>query len=197
MCRRLRPVIFLDGVAVPCCMLPNAQLCDVCEADAACNPPEFGPQHFPSHLLPVLEPSPNQNASEVTTASSRAPAQKATSRHAITLPHAPGNPINQPAPSATFGNRFAGAQAVLKRNPLGYSDECSLRLRGVLAKSRVYCWSQALEYRNHILSDCLANKANEAHPKWAKWGNSFKLPAGCCFYCGFRLNVSQFNFLYS
>ena len=45
-CRRLRPGIFLDGFAVPCTMLPRAQLCDVCEAEATRVPPEGGPRHW-------------------------------------------------------------------------------------------------------------------------------------------------------
>ena len=38
LCRRLRPGFFLDGVGVPCAMLPHAQLCDNCSAQLNCLP---------------------------------------------------------------------------------------------------------------------------------------------------------------
>jgi Helicase conserved C-terminal domain len=199
MCRRLRPVIFLDGIAVPCSMLPGAQLCDVCEIDAARDPPEFGPVRFPSHLIPAHKQPSHHNSVGIIPALDHAPAQKQAAHRSITLPHAHANPAtsNQPAPLATFGNHFAAAQAVLKRVPPSYSEECGLKFRAacrVLAHSCVYCWSQALEYQSHRLSDCPSNGANEAHPKWKKWGHSLKLPVGYCFFCGFPRKVHWFSF---
>jgi hypothetical protein len=51
-CRRLRIALFLDGTAIPCTMLPNGQLCDVCERQLIQAPPSDGPMVFPTHLLP-------------------------------------------------------------------------------------------------------------------------------------------------
>jgi hypothetical protein len=194
MCRRLRPVMFLDGVAIPCSMLPGAQLCDICEAEATQNPPDTGPRLFPRHLLQSDRHSQTVNPAAVTPAPRHIPAQIPARCQSKSLASTSTNPVNQPAPLATFGNHFAAAQATLKRVPLTYSEECALQIRKacqVLAKSCIYCWSQYFEYHSHGLSDCPVNKTNEAHHKWKTWVGSLKLPAGHCFYCGCPLKVRQ------
>ena len=194
-CRRLRSTLFLDGFGVPCAMLPGAQLCDICEAEAERKPPENGPLRFPQHLLPSFKYSadthlamvdPVENAALVPTA------PKNMSKLDSTL----ANPINRPAPSATFGNHFAAAQAALRQAPKD-SEQHGLKIRTaceVLATSCVHCWAHDFEYHSHSLSNCTLNKANEAHREWKKWNKYFKLPVGCCFFCGCPLEVCLFFF---
>jgi superfamily II DNA helicase RecQ len=50
LCRRLRPSFFLDGIGVPCSMLPRAQLCDLCTAQSSCPLPDPGLHRIPNHL---------------------------------------------------------------------------------------------------------------------------------------------------
>jgi len=126
------------------------------------------------------------------------PAPSTTSAHGMTNHHRKflnstlANPINQPAPSATFGNHFAGAQAVLKQITPTHLEQQGLKIRMAcqgLAGSCVYCWSQGLEHHTHSLPDCELNRTNEAHREWRNWRKYLQLPAGCCFFCGFPLKV--------
>lgn len=190
-CRRLRPVIFLDGIAIPCAMLPNAQLCDVCEAEATRTPPGNGPLRFPHHLLPSSEPSPEVSSALAIPVLSSASTKTTTKQRLLNSP--PTDPINQPAPSATFGNHFAAAQATsaLKHTQI-YSEARGLQIRmacEALAKACVHCWAHDFEFHSHGLSNCPFNKINEAHRVWKNWRKYFKLPVGCCFFCGCSLEV--------
>ena len=168
-CRRLRPGIFLDGFATPCTMHPHAQLCDVCEAEASRAPPEGGPRRFPRDLL--QHPLPSNDTKTIPIATP--PATKTISKYPLQqLKPALANPINHPAPLASFGNHFAAAQATLKQVPPNYSKDYGLQLYlacQALAKSCVQCWASGVEYHLHGLVDCKLNKANEVHPEWKTW----------------------------
>ena len=123
------------------------------------------------------------------------PTAKMTLKHLLQLPKpTPANPVNHPAPMASFGNHFAAAQATLKQVPPCYSEECGLRLYlacQALAKSCVRCWADGIEYHSHGLADCTLNKANKVHTEWRIWSKSLRLPAGCCFFCGCPLQVGR------
>jgi hypothetical protein len=155
------------------------------------NPPESGPCRFPSHLLPTharVSPDSNNTTGVVPT-----PGNALVQQHGLkSLPFATGNPVNQPAPMATFGNHFVASHAALKQVPTGYSEECGHQIRmaaQALAKSCIFCWSQGSEYHSHSLPDCPMNSANRSHSLWKKWNSFLKLRAGCCFYCGCPLKV--------
>jgi hypothetical protein len=189
LCRRLRPTNFLGGFAVPCTMLPNAQLCDVCEAEVTQVPPSGGPLCFPRHLLPAFSRDAHSTGILVPTS----PITQTTMRCLVQpLKPAPMNPMNHPAPQATFGNHFAAAQAALKQVSLSNSEDHGLQVLlacKALTKSCVYCWAHGMEYHSHCLVDCVFNRANEVHRDWQTWSKSLQLPAGCCFFCGCPLQA--------
>jgi hypothetical protein len=205
MCRRLRPGIFFDGVAAPCAMLPGAQLCDICEGQLNQVPPETGPIRFPSHLLQnlespgssgeVIENDDHDHRQDSSRASTSNPSRFITPLKRVkTLAANPNNPINHPAPSASFGGHFSAAQSSIKQLSVRPSDE---RLRQIhvacqiLAKCCIYCWSQGFDYNSHSLPDCLFY-ASERCPAWKVWHRQLKFPAGCCFFCGCPMKVRSF-----
>jgi len=128
-CRQLHPGIFFDGVAVPCAMEPDSQLCDVCESQLSQSPPEMGPVRFPYHLMPDFElPQLSSNngchdGQSFTSPSTSNPlASTFWPCHTKLLTPSRNNPLNHPAPMASFGNHFAAAQASIKI-PAKLSDE--------------------------------------------------------------------------
>jgi Helicase conserved C-terminal domain len=194
-CRRLRPSIFLDGYATPCSMLPGAQLCDICEAESTCAPPEGCPPRFPTHLLPTLSGSHTAESARIL---APGPSMAQTSSQPQQQPRVlnplPSNSVNRPAPLATFGNHFAAAQTALKiaRVPPTYAEKCGLEIHTAcqaLTGSCVHCWAHGIEYHSHSLVNCQLNRINEMHPEWKTWSKSFRLPVGCCFFCGCQLKV--------
>jgi Helicase conserved C-terminal domain len=191
-CRRLRIALFLDGHALPCSMLPGAQLCDVCQVESARAPPENGPLRFPTHLLPASTKSKSIVTSARTSAPSPSVAGAPSQPQAQTLYTPRANPINQPAPIASFGNHFAAAQAALKlAHPTG-DKQCGFKIRTAcegLIGSCTHCWAHGLDYHSHDLKKCQFNRMNEVHPVWSTWDRLFKLPLGCCFFCGCPLKV--------
>jgi hypothetical protein len=145
-CRRLRLALFLDGVAIPCAMLPGGQLCDVCDKQTSLSPPANGLARFPSGLLPAtsrytISPIEMQSGLDKHPAVIR-PAEivrQNVIRPPVTLqgmscismhesynspsmPETPStsnlpNPVNHPAPAATCGGLFVAAQANIQRTP--------------------------------------------------------------------------------
>jgi hypothetical protein len=181
-CRRLRFAIFLDGYAFPCSMLPGAQLCDVCEGEAARAPPDNGPLRFPA-LLPTLPHTSSAHSAGILVPNPTTVAMQQ-------LPHP--NPVNQPAPLATFGTHFAAAQAALRTAPPTYSEQRGLEIRAAcqaLTGSCVHCWAHGVEYQSHRLVNCRLNEILEMQPEWKTWGKLLRLPVGCCFFCGCPLKV--------
>ena len=169
LCRRLRPGFFLDGVGVPCAMLPGAQLCDICLAQLNCQIPDLGLRRIPHDLAPAsIQPcGPNDVRTQL-----------------ALLP----DPLNQPTSSASFATHFASANSCLDIGKARIN--CSRELGGIiriacnnLAKSCVACWSSCLEY-SHPLDECRWGRTQLRSEMWRKWLQSFQLPIGCCFLCG-------------
>lgn len=166
LCRRLRPSFFLDGIGIPCVMLPSAQLCDICMAQSSSQFPDPGLCRIPDHLAPRIPVD--------------TPAQ-----HAQLKPQF--NQRNQPAPSATFATHLAAANASLvsevvrptKIEESGHSIR--LTCEG-LTRSCVSCWCNGLEHRSHRLDKCPLR--SDEFDNWQKWASKLRLPVGCCFYCG-------------
>jgi hypothetical protein len=179
LCRRLRPGFFLDGIGVPCVMLPHAQLCDLCMAQSSCQLPDSGLRPIPDHLAPTL-PSCRLNLNTLEPCKpAEPPAQLAL------LP----NPLNQPAPSATFANHLAAANACLAfgRVRSTHTEDLARSIRIAcdnLAKSCVICWSNGFEYHSHCLAECHWRPIGLCDENWRKWESTLRLPVGCCFYCG-------------
>jgi len=195
-CRRLRVGMFFDGVSVPCVMISGAQLCDICEAQLSQVPPETGPVRFPSNLLPDLETSKtlvdNCDRRENSTSSSSKLSLISLPNRAQSLATRLNNPLNHPAPSASFGSHFAAAQSSVAHLSTKPSDEYLKQIHAalqMLAKCCVYCWSQDFEYDTHSLCHC-AYYANNRSPMWKIWTKQLKFPVGCCFFCGCPLKVS-------
>ena len=189
-CRRLRPAMFLDGVAVPCSMLPGAQLCDVCEAQACQPPPKSGPMCFPSDLLAAKSGSPDMGSASKDAFSSKP--LRWHQHSASSLPSAPTNPLNHPAPLGTFGNHVAASQASLAPISTCDPDQTGPKIRvacQALAKSCVSCWFHGLEYHSHCLAECPRNREGTVRPEWSRLDRHLKLPVGFCFYCGCSLKV--------
>lgn len=170
LCRRLRPGFFLDGVGVPCSMLPHAQLCDICSTQLNCQRPDPGLHRIPRDLV---------------SASSIRPFGPNDVRTQLALLP---DPLNQPTSSASFATHFAAANSSLDIGKARIN--CSRELGGVirtacdnLAKSCVACWSSCLEY-SHPLDECRWGRTQLRSEMWKKWLQSFRLPVGCCFLCG-------------
>jgi hypothetical protein len=182
LCRRLRPSFFMDGIGVPCVMIPNAQLCDVCEAQLRCEVPDPGLHSIPDHLAPAVPSSqPQIFRSSESAQSSMPPAL---------LP----NPLNQPAPSATFATHLAAASASLAsvKSPT-HSEELGHSIRVAcdnLAKSCVNCWCNGFEYHSHSLAACRVRPIGLLDEGWERWLSTLDIPVGCCFYCGCPQQVS-------
>lgn len=190
-CRRLRPAVFLDGYAIPCSMLAVAQLCDICEVETTREPPAGSPLRFPNNLLPIFSDSPAVESAIIT---AQMNSQSQPEQQPRVLNALPVNPVNRPAPLATFGNHFAAAQTALTsaRVPATYSEKCGLEIRTAcqaLTGSCVHCWAHGIEYHSHSLANCQLNRINEAHPEWKTWSKLIRLPVGCCFFCGCQLKV--------
>ena len=171
LCRRLRPGFFLDGVSVPCAMLPGAQLCDICLAQLNCQRPDPGLRRIPHDLLVApasIQPrGPNDMQTQL-----------------ALLP----DPLNQPASSASFATHFAAANSCLDigKAKINCSRELGSIIRTAcdnLTKSCVACWSSCLEY-SHPLDECRWASTQLRSEMWRKWDLSFRLPVGCCFLCG-------------
>lgn len=163
LCRRLRPGFFLDGIGIPCAMLPGAQLCDVCMAQSRSQFPDPGLHRISDHLAPGIPAD--------------AQAQLAPRF----------NQRNQPAPSATFATHLAAANASLafeavrptKIEESGHSIRVACEN---LVKSCVSCWCNGLEHHSHRLAECLLRSVEIDDLR--KWASTLRLPVGCCFYCG-------------
>jgi hypothetical protein len=191
-CRRLRPAVFLDGYAIPCSMLPGAQLCDICEVETTREAPAGSPPRFPNNLLPAVSDSSGVESARITaprTNSRPQPQPQPLVPHPLSV-----NPMSRPAPLATFGNHFAAAQTTLTsaRVPATYTKKCGLEIRTAcqaLTGSCVHCWSHGIEYHSHSLANCQLNRINEMHPEWKTWNKTVRLPMGCCFFCGCELKV--------
>ncbi len=167
LCRRLRPGFFLDGIGVPCAMLPHAQLCDICSLQFTSEHPDQGLHCIPGDLAPPALPSPD--------------AQKQ-----LTLVP---DPLKEPAPSASFAIHLAAANSCLVFGKAGFTraEELGGFIRTAgdnLAKSCVNCWSHGLEYHSHHLGECRWRPFELLSEKWGEWRKTLRLPVGCCFYCG-------------
>lgn len=173
LCRRLRPMFFLDGVGVPCSMLPAAQLCDVCATQS--NHP---PLDSNLHPIPAL---PSSRLSDVIQPSQSADFQAQLKR----LP----DPMTQPAPLALFSTHLAAATSSLTDESVKYShfdQEChTIRLAGDhLSKTCSNCWSNGFEFNSHSLAQCRLRPFDFEGDSWIKWVSMLRFPIGCCFYCG-------------
>ena len=166
LCRRLRPSFFLDGIGVPCAMVPHAQLCDVCAMQSNCRP-DSALHHIPDHLAPPF-PSSQPMSAQLSLLS---------------------NPLHQPAPSATFLTHLAAANSILafgKPTPT-VAEELGRRVRiacDSLSRSCVNCWCNGFEYHSHSLADCPLSLTDLRGKSWKVWLSALRLPVGCCFYCG-------------
>ena len=165
LCRRLRPSFYLDGIGIPCVMLPSAQLCDICMAQSSSQFPDPGLHRIPDHL----------------DSSSRIPVDTP----AQLMPRF--NERNQPAPSATFATHLAAANSSLvfeaarptKIEELGHLIRMSCES---LTRSCISCWCNGLEHHSHRLVECRLRSVE--FDKWQKWASTLRLPVGYCFYCG-------------
>lgn len=179
LCRRLRPSFFLDGIGVPCAMVPLAQLCDVCTTGMQSNcQPDSALHRIPDHLAPPF-PSSSQATIFGTSSGNEMSMQ----------PSLLSDPLHQPAPSATFLTHLAAANSVLgfgKPRPTG-AEELGCRVRIAcdnLSKSCVNCWCNGFEYHSHSLADCPWSLTDLHGKSWKMWLSALRLPVGCCFYCG-------------
>ena len=171
LCRRLRPGFFLDGIAIPCVMLSNAQLCDICATQLDCQPPD--------QLLRI----PNELASAP-------PSRPLVAFQIVKPPALLPEPLRQPAPSATFTHHLTAANAAVAAGRLVKPTKVeelggSIRIAcNTLAKSCVNCWCNGFEYHSHRLVECPCKPVNLYDDNWKKWTLALRLPFGCCFYCG-------------
>lgn len=172
LCRRLRPMFFLDGVGVPCSMLPAAQLCDVCTTQS--NRPPLDSNLYPIPALPssrlcdVIQPS-----------------QSTDFRAQVKcLP----DPMIQPAPLASFATHLAAATSFADGSVKSsrFDQEChAIRLAGDhLSKTCSNCWSNGFEFNSHSLAECPLRPFDLESGSWIKWVSMLRFPIGCCFYCG-------------
>ena len=164
LCRRLRPSFYLDGIGIPCAMLPGAQLCDVCMAQSSSQFPDPGLHRIPDRLA------------------SGAPV------HTLAQLTPLFNQRNQPAPSATFATHLAAAnasmafEAVVRPTKIEESGHSIRVTCERLAKSCVNCWCNGLEHHSHRLPECLLKPIE--FNNWQKWASTLRFPVGCCFFCG-------------
>jgi hypothetical protein len=176
LCRRLRPGFFLDGVGVPCAMLPHAQLCDNCLAQLNCQP-DPGLHRIPGAFIQPCGPNDNVRT------------------QLALLP----DPLSQPAPSASFGIHLAAANSCLAigRVRIARAEELGAIIRIAcdnLAKSCVACWSSGLECHSHSLDECRWGRVEFRSETWKKWMKTIRLPVGCCFFCGCPQKVRCIRF---
>lgn len=186
LCRRLRLAIFLDGTGVSCVMLRDAQLCDVCETQLSQPLPMHCPIPFPTNLIeayhadsgPAAEPCqelPIDTQSAPTASLKTAhPACKQNSAifaHAVT-------PARKPA------HAFSRQPAFIQDARFSIAKACQ-----ALATSCVRCWYYG-EDQSHFLNQCI-DWTQEAS-RWELWFKQLpRSPAGCCFFCGFPMEVRQ------
>src|SRR5262245_28636785 len=183
LCRRIFCAFFLDGIAVPCTMLPGAELCDICLAQSTCAAPDMRLHPIPDHLAPTLpsrrlEP-PRQNLLEEASA---------------IVP----NPINQPAPLASVATHLAAANSCLELAKMTSTqdDQLGYIIRTAsdnLSKSCISCWSNGFEYHSHCVDDCSLQPLCLHDDRWRAWRLSIRFPVGCCFYCGCPQKVCSFQ----
>ena len=151
-------------------MLPRAQLCDICSTQLNCQRPDPGLRRIPDDLAHAsVQPlGPNDVRKQL-----------------ALLP----DPLNQPAPSASFSTHFTASNSCLDIGKARIN--CSRESGGGiiraacdnLSKSCVACWSSCLEY-SHPLDECRWGRTQLRSEMWRKWLQSFRLPIGCCFLCG-------------
>jgi len=170
LCRRLRPGFFLDGVGVPCAMLPSAQLCDLCSAQLNCEQPDPGLLCIPGDLASTFIQIPGPS--------------NVWTRLALL-----SDPLKEPAPSASFGTHLAAANSCLAigKARITYAKEFGGIIRTAcdnLAKSCIACWSSGLEWHLHSLNECQWGRIELLSERWKKWVKTLRLPVGCCFFCG-------------
>jgi hypothetical protein len=165
----------MDGIGVPCAMIPNAQLCDVCEAESSSDIPA-GLHRIPDHLahaIPSCRPDIFQLGKPVQSSTQQTP-----------LP----SPLNQPAPSATFATHLAAASASPAfGKSFTHAEELGSSIHAAcenLAKSCVNCWCNGFEYHSHSLADCHWKPTSLLDEGWKRWESTLPVPVGCCFYCG-------------
>jgi hypothetical protein len=184
LCRRLHTFFFLDGIAVPCVMMSQAQLCDVCEAQLHCQPPDSDLHRIPDYLSPGLSVGP-LNAFR-----SSQPADIST--QCSLLP----DPLRQPAPNGVFAHHLAAANACLSGAKANYGEDPSYSIRVAcnnLAKSCVNCWCNGFKYHSHGLVDCPYRPAGFLGENSKKWIAAIRLPVGCCFFCGCPQKVCAYS----
>lgn len=173
LCRRLRPAFFLDGIGVPCTMLPHAQLCDVCVSQLGCQPSDQDLHHFPVPSPP--KPSPY------------CPIQLRSPPGTLTQPATLPEPHRRPAPLATFAHHLAAANAHLAVGRVSSDEDPGRSIRiacGNLVKSCANCWCNGFEYHSHSLAQCPCKPVSLHGENWKKWVPALRFPVGCCFYCG-------------
>jgi hypothetical protein len=173
LCRRLRPSFFMDGIGVPCAMIPGAQLCDVCATESSCQIPDPSLHRIPDHLAPIT-PSCQPDVFRL---------GESVESSAL-LP----SPLSQPAPLATFATHLAAANASLAFGKVSTHAEDSGRSIRIacenLAKSCVNCWCNGFEYHSHSLAECRWRPTGLLDEGWSRWLLTLSVPVGCCFYCG-------------
>jgi len=175
LCRRLHPAFFLDGIAVPCVMMSQAQLCDVCEAQLHLQPPDSDLHRIPDYLSPGLSVRPLKAFQSCKPAD--APTQWSC------LP----DPCRQPAPNAMFTHHLAAANACLSAAKTNYGEDPSYTIRVAcnnLSKSCVNCWCNGFKYHSHSLANCPYRPAGFLSEDSKRWIAAIRLPVGCCFFCG-------------
>jgi hypothetical protein len=189
LCRRLRPSVFLDGMAVPCAMFTDPQLCDICEAEMSCAPPKIGPARFPFDLNSSSNQKKPATSSELGCVNTPAP-KPLGARSTRHFAPDPPSPLNRVSPLITFGGHALDPTGILEESGLRIHVACM-----ALAESCVNCWSHGLDY-NHSLLNCDCGY-DRSHPEWKSWIKHLRLPAGCCVYCGCPSNVCLFDVRHS
>jgi hypothetical protein len=182
LCRRLRPGFFLDGIGVPCAMLPRAQLCDICSAELNCQQTDAGLRCIPDGLAPPAPSSPGRRFDDI---------QSCRLTEVEKLAVLP-DPLREPAPMASFATHLAAANSCLIFGKARSTEDLGGLIRTAcnnLSKSCVNCWSNALEYHSHPLWECQWKLFELKSEMWRKWLKMFRFPVGCCFYCGCPLKV--------
>lgn len=178
LCRRLRPGFFLDGIGIPCAMLSNAQLCDICAAQLSCKPPDQHLLQIPEELAAASPLRPLVTSQIVKPSDTPVPP--------VLLP----DPLRQPAPLARFDHHLAAANAsvaagrLIKLTKAEHSGGSIRAACQNLANSCVNCWCNGSEYHSHCLAECPCKPVALSSENWGKWTSAFRPPIGCCFYCG-------------
>jgi hypothetical protein len=140
LCQRLHPGLFLDGIGVPCVVLPHAQPCDICS---------------PQLIQCLRDPD----------AAAPPALASADARKQLTLLT---DPLEQPDPLASSATNLAAAGPCLDLRKAGFSraEELIHTVGDNLAKSCVYCWSSGSEYHSHLLDECRRRPLELCSGKW-------------------------------